>query len=379
MLTTSGPAALTQQLTDDGHLPADWRDEFLRVDRAQFIPDHIWIRGDDGYEPVDRAADPDRWKRLAYSDQAIVTQVEDPPDATAARTPSSSASMPRIVARMLHALQVEDGHRVLEIGAGTGYNAALLAERAGHDRVTTLEIDPAVAAGARAALHDAGHHDVTVQLADGEQGWPDDAPYDRIIATCSVHDVPRAWIEQTAPGGIIVLPWGTALRNGALLQLTVQPGPGGPVASGPIVDDAAFMWLRAQAPSRGAMAVAQAGGETHDSRTSLDPSFLSDDDAWFAAGVLAPGCQGATGQGPDGEWTLWLADAASGSWASVDYEPGATEYDVQQHGPRRLWGELEAAHAWWTDAGRPARTRFGLTITPVGQQVWLDDPGNVIR
>lgn len=377
MLTTSGPAALAQQLASDGHLTPKWHAPFRRVDRAQFLPDRIWARGDNAYQPIDRAADPNRWLQLAYSDRALVTQVEDPPDAQLARTPSSSASMPRIVAAMLAALQVEDGQRVLEIGAGTGYNAALLTARLGDQHVTTVEVDPALADQARASLNSAGYRPAVV-TGDGAQGWAPNAPYDRIIATCAVNTVPRAWIEQTAPGGLIVLPWGTALRNGVILQLTVEDGPDGPVASGPVVDDSAFMWMRAQAPPRDVMAVARAGGEADATRTGLDPSFLGDDDAWFAAGVLVPGCQWAMGHGPDGEWTLWLTDAGTGSWASVDYEPGATEYDVQQHGPRRLWSELEAAHAWWTDAGQPARTRFGLTVTPAGQHVWLDQPDNPV-
>ncbi|MDT0542195.1 MULTISPECIES: methyltransferase domain-containing protein [Streptomyces] len=374
-MTADGPAALAQRLSDGGHLPAAWLGSFTRVDRAGFLPDRIWARVADGYEPVDRYAEPDRWRKLAYSDEALVTQVEDRPGAAVARTPSSSASMPSVVATMLQALDVHDGQRVLEIGAGTGYNAALLSARLGSEQVTTVEVDPALADRARAALESAGHRPAVI-TADGTDGWPPGAPYDRTIATCAVHDVPRAWIEQTAPGGLIVLPWGTALRNGVLLRLTVEDRPDGPVASGPVVGDSAFMWLRAQEPDRNVMAVVRGGADSGGTR--LDPSFLGDDDAWFAAGVLVPGCRSAAGSGPDGAWTLWLADSASGSWASVDYEPDATDYEVRQHGPRLLWNELEAAHAWWERSGRPARTRFGLTVTPTGQRVWLDCPDNVI-
>ncbi|MER6140354.1 methyltransferase domain-containing protein [Streptomyces sparsogenes] len=369
------PAALARRLASDGRLQPAWRDAFTRVDRAAFLPERVWVRAADGYEPVDRAAEPERWQALAYSDEALVTQVEDPPGAAVARTPSSSASMPSVVATMLQALDVHDGQRVLEIGAGTGYNAALLSARLGSRQVTTIEVDPVLADRARAGLKAAGYRPAVV-TADGAEGWPPGAPYDRVVATCAVHDVPRAWIEQTAPGGVVVLPWGTALRNGVLLRLAVERGPDGPVACGPVVGDSAFMWMRAQAPQRDVMAVVQ--GEPHHGGTRLDPSFLGDDDAWFAAGVLVPGCRSAVGRGPGGEWTLWLADAATGSWASVDYEPGATVYGTEQHGPRMLWNELEAAHAWWTRAGRPARTRFGLTVTTTGQRVWLDHPDNVI-
>ncbi|GAA1279827.1 methyltransferase domain-containing protein [Streptomyces javensis] len=374
-MTLDGTAVLAQRLVEDGHLPAAWRDAFTRVDRAAFLPDRVWIRAADGYESVDRAVEADRWRELAYSDEAVVTQIEDPPGAASARTPSSSASMPSVVAAMLRALDVRDGQRVLEIGTGTGYNAALLSARLGSEQVTTMEVDPALADRARAALKSAGYRP-TVLTGDGAGGWPTDPPYDRVIATCAVHDVPRAWIEQTAPGGLVVFPWGTALRNGVLIRLTVEQGTDGPVASGPVVGDSAFMWLRAQAPERDVMAMVR--GEPGTGSTRLDPSFLGDDDAWFAVGVLVPRCRSAVGSGPDGEWTLWLADSASGSWASVDYEPDATDYEVRQHGPRLLWDELEAAHAWWARAGRPARTRFGLTVTSAGQRVWLDRPDNII-
>ncbi|MET7933995.1 rRNA adenine N-6-methyltransferase family protein [Streptomyces sp. NPDC005322] len=154
-MTGTDTGALVRQLVDGGHLPAAWVDAFRRVDRAVFLPDRIWVRAADGYEPVDRTAEPEQWRELAYSDQALVTQVEDPPDtagATAARTPSSSASMPRVVATMLQALDVRPGQRVLEIGAGTGYSAALLSARLGSEQVTTVEVDPALADRARAAL-----------------------------------------------------------------------------------------------------------------------------------------------------------------------------------------------------------------------------------
>ncbi|MGR3938081.1 methyltransferase domain-containing protein [Streptomyces sp. BRA346] len=367
---TVGPAALAQRLTDAGHLPRAWHDAFIRVDRAAFLPDRIWVRVADGYEPVDRTAEPGRWRELAYRDEALVTQVD-----ASGRVPSSSASMPSVVGTMLDALDIRQGQRVLEIGAGTGYNAALLSARLGDEHVTTVEVDPVLADGARAALKAIGHRPAVI-TGDGAGGWPGGAPYDRIIATCAVHDILRAWVEQTAPGGLIVLPWGTALRNGVLLRLMVEHAPDGPVASGPVIGDSAFMWMRAQAPARDVMAVVR--GEGDRGRTRLDPSVLGDDDAWFAAGILVPGCRSAVGQGPDGEWTLWLADSATGSWASVDYEPDATEYEVRQHGPRLLWSEVEAAHAWWVRAGWPVRTRFGLTVASAGQWAWLDRPDNVL-
>lgn len=377
MSSESSPATLARQLTEAGHLPPSWRDAFIRVDRKRFIPDRVWVRGEGGYEPVNRRTDPGRWNALVYDDRALVTQVEDDGAAVTASVPSSSASMPRVVATMLDVLAVTDGMTVLEVGTGTGYNAALLAARLGDRHVVSVELDPRLADTARARLKDAGYAP-TVVTGDGAQGWAARAPYDRVIATYALHSVPYALVAQTAPGGVIVLPWGTGLYNGVLLRLTV--GEDG-TAGGPVVGDCAFMWNRREAPERDVMATVRNRHENDatKTRTGLDPrDVFGNEDAAFSAGVLVPDCRYAVGHGLDGEFTVWLADRATGSWASVDYVPGAAGYDSHQHGPRRLWSEVESAYDWWRNAGSPERTRYGLTVTPTGQRLWLDTPGTSV-
>ncbi|MEU8192484.1 methyltransferase, FxLD system [Microbispora amethystogenes] len=119
----------------------------------------------------------------------------------------SSASDPGVVAAMLEQLDARPGHRILEIGAGTGYNAALLAELAGPaGQVTTVDIGADIAAGARRALGAAGYDRVRAVHGDGEAGHPERAPYDRIIVTAGAWDVPPAWREQLAPNGRLVVP-----------------------------------------------------------------------------------------------------------------------------------------------------------------------------
>lgn len=378
-MTATGPTRLARTLIAGGFLSPDWHAPFVRVRRADFIPDRFWVRDAEGYRPVDRVADPDRWRRLVYSDTALITQVADPPGVAVARSPTSSASMPRVVAAMLDALRVEEGNTALEIGTGSGYNAALLCERLGAARVTSVDIDLGLTERARDALDHAGHTP-TVVTGDGAAGWRPRAPYDRAIATCAVRQVPYAWVEQTAPGGVLVLPWGTSLRNGALLRLVVRRrADGGLVASGPVVGDSEFMWLRAQAPHRDVMAVVRDESEATACRTALDPrQVLGDDDAAHAVGVMVPECRSAVGGGPDGEWTLWLADESTGSWASLDYAPGAVEFEVWQYGPRTLWTEVGNAYRWWRQCGRPARNRFGVTVSPEGQRVWLDQPERTV-
>lgn len=376
---TTDPAAergqgvgLVEELASGGFLVPGWRDAFEAVPRHLFIPGRVWRREAGICRVLDRQRNPDQWWRLVYSDEAVVTRVEEGADAEESYFPTSSASMPRMVALMLATLDVGSGHRVLEIGTGTGYNAALLAARLGDRDVTSVEIDPVVAGEAAANLRRAGY-EPTVVAADGADGCGSRAPYDRVIATCAVHQVPYAWVEQTVPGGLIVTPWGTSFHNGVLLALRVRDDG---TAAGSVVADSSFMWQRAERPPRrDPMSYIEHRDLAVDTVTSLDPRLIVDDlDASFAVGLSVTGCRWTVGYGAAesaGELTLWLYDAV-GSWAAVDYQPGAVLFEVSQHGPRALWDEVCRAYRLWDSSGRPVRTRYGLTVTPEGQRVWLD-------
>jgi protein-L-isoaspartate(D-aspartate) O-methyltransferase len=151
----------------------------------------------------------------AYADDAVVTKVD------ADGRPISSSSQPAIMALMLEQLGVEPGHRVLEIGAGTGYNAALLAHLAGGPgEVTTLDLDDDIVAAAREHLAACGFGEVRVVRADGGNGWPPGAPYDRIIATVGAWDIAPAWVGQLARRGRLVLP--LALRAGIQYSIAFE-------------------------------------------------------------------------------------------------------------------------------------------------------------
>lgn len=216
----------------------------LGVDRRPFIPATIWRYRDDGWMvPVHRGVEPERWAAMVDADDSVVTQVDDgtPRGGDKGMRPTCSSSAPWLMRRMLDALGVEPGMKVLEIGAGMGYNAACLAEAGAH--VVTVEIDPELASHARYVLEEQGYADwVTVITCDGEDGVPQHAPYDRVIATAAMHTVPYAWVEQTRDGGRIVVPYTGPVALGALLTLTVRDG----AAEGCAVGEAAFMPMRGQ-------------------------------------------------------------------------------------------------------------------------------------
>lgn len=115
-------------------------------------------------------------------------------------------SQPYIVAFMSEALKLEPTHRVLEIGTGSGYQAAVLAELAGE--VYTIEIIRELGERAEQTLRDAGYRNVTVRVGNGYLGWPEHAPYDRVMVTAAPDQVPQALIEQLKIGGLMAIPVG---------------------------------------------------------------------------------------------------------------------------------------------------------------------------
>ncbi|MGQ0773807.1 MAG: methyltransferase domain-containing protein, partial [Pseudonocardiales bacterium] len=189
------------------YLTGQWKAGFDATPRHLFVPDQALVSVNGQKVPIDRRSDPDAWINAVYQDVAIITQVDDGTN-HGSGLHTSSCSMPQVVLSMLTALDVSDGNRVLEIGTGTGYNAALLAHRLGSENVTSVEIDPDIAAQARTNLAKV-NRPVTVVTGDGVAGYPAGAPFDRIISTASTlaGQMPYAWVQQTTPGGVILTPW----------------------------------------------------------------------------------------------------------------------------------------------------------------------------
>jgi protein-L-isoaspartate(D-aspartate) O-methyltransferase len=173
---------MVDRIVEAGHARSSRVEEALReIPRHRFVP---------------AAAVED-----AYADQAVITKRDS--DGAAL----SCASVPSVVAMMLDQLDVRPGDRVLEIGAGTGYNAALLAHLTGPSgQVISVDIDQEVTEQARRALDATGYGHVVVATRDGALGDAEHAPYDRIIATVGAWDLPPAWWAQLVPGGRLVVP-----------------------------------------------------------------------------------------------------------------------------------------------------------------------------
>jgi len=360
---------------------SEWQQALGAVPRELFIPELIWVEDEraDGYVAVCRSENPRRWGELVAADDAVVTQVDDGRTApgSVGRSPSSSGSKPSIVATMLSALEVHPGHAVLEIGTGTGWNAALLSERVGETgRVVSVEIDAELAVAAQTALQRAGYR-VPVITTDGVGGYPPGAPYDRILSTAAVRrDVPGAWVTQTRLGGLIVTPWGTSYHNGTQLQLRVGEDN---TAAGRFDGNLAFMRLRTQ---RGPSWVDNEDLDGADSsKTTLSSpeigAAVASFDGSFAVGLHVPDCRVHVDEdAAEGQHVVWLSDGQS--LARVVVEVGGDSHQVHQRGPRRLWDEVELAYGWWRDAGQPQHTRFGVTVTPDHQVIWLDDPASTV-
>lgn len=368
---------------DELHDPR-WREALWAVPRHLFAPSVFWANPDGpaaGYA-VDRSTDETGWWAAVYSDSSLITQIDDGAGdlMTGKGLASSSCSAPGVVVTFLEQLCPEDGDRVLEIGTGTGWTSGLLSWRVGAENVTSIEIDADLSERAGKNLAVAGYTPRLV-VGDGAAGCAENGPYDRVQAACAVAEIPYAWVEQTRPGGIIAVPWSPGYGYGWLTRLHVM---GEGTAVGRFPGRAGYMLMRSQRPVRGP-ADDFVHGDPEETFTALDPRRLvaDSDAADLAIAAMVPGVQTRLyhGEGDEAaECTFWLLerDTRRGSWASLDYVPGRDTYRVQQYGERRLWDEVEAAYWRWHGWGRPERDRFGVTVSPAGQAVWLDSPEHVL-
>jgi protein-L-isoaspartate(D-aspartate) O-methyltransferase len=193
--------------------------------------------------------------RLLYADRALITRLS-PGSPTEAPVPISSSSQPSLMAQMLEALRPQSGDRVLEIGAGTGYNAALLAHVVGPSQLWSIDVDRQVLADAWDHLHAFAGPPVELRHADGRYGYADAAPFDRIMVTAATLDLEPAWLEQLAPDGLLLAP--LALAPG--LAFIVCGGVRDGLFEGRLTRAAFFMPLRAEGETGAASAESSSPG-----------------------------------------------------------------------------------------------------------------------
>ena len=127
-------------------------------------------------------------------------------------------SQPVIVAHMTELLDIQPDDRILEIGTGSGYQAAVLGELCQH--VYSMEIVSPLGKQAKKLLHDLGYTQVQVQIGNGYQGWPDKAPFDKIIVTCAPDQIPQPLLDQLAAGGKMVIPVGGQFQTQYMVEVT---------------------------------------------------------------------------------------------------------------------------------------------------------------
>ncbi|WP_219471996.1 methyltransferase domain-containing protein [Nonomuraea rhizosphaerae] len=362
---------LADELVESGDITdPGWREIFAAVPRHVFVPH--FARAEESPEETRYAllssGDParhDEWLNGVYSNEALPTQINGHPveelfaEESGPGCPSSSSTSPGLMAWMLETLDLGDGDRVLEAGTGTGYNAALLGERLGSDRVTSIDIDAHLTALARERLAAIGLHP-TVVTGDGRNGYPPDSPYDRVISTFGLGYVPAAWIEQTRPGGRILVHIGGML-GGAMLLAEVGEGN---TAHGRFLTRWATF-----APSRHPTLLdAARDGESSCGRTLLEPELLADPAFGFLAELHVPRARLYRVTGKDGRIITGLK-RHDGSWAEI-HEP---DFDgsrwVEQGGPERLWDRVEDAYVVWEKAGRPDWSQFTFEARPESVQV----------
>jgi protein-L-isoaspartate(D-aspartate) O-methyltransferase len=350
-------AALAEQLAAAGCLLPAWRDAMERTPRHVFLPGHPLAR--------------------AYEDDAVVVQQRPAPiigTGNEMTLPTSSASQPSVVALMLGHLNGDPGMRVLEIGTGTGYNAALLCHRLGDKNVASIDIDADLVDQARAVLASLGHHPV-LAAGDGYHGLPEAAPYDAILATCAITHIPPRWIGQLSDRGRIVAPM---YGPGQALMVATKTAPDEVVGHfHPL--PASFMPLRDRVDdplAPGQVLGFEGPRIAHEGNTDVDPQAVTaaGPDLLFFLHLHLPGLHVGTADRDHGSVATVTAN---GSYAEVDLDPASPgRWVTRQRGRRRLWDTVEHAMARWHRLSRPSRQRFGLTALDDTdrQYVWLDDP-----
>jgi protein-L-isoaspartate O-methyltransferase len=337
---------------------AEWHEAVSATPRHLLVP-RWWERIPNSpaeeWELVAHAEDATARIAAAYSDETLVTRVgplhadHAKPDEKATGSPTSSSTLPGLIVSMMHRLNANPGHKVLDVGTGSGYALALFARRLGDEYVTSVDVDPYLVDAARARLAEFGRTP-RIEAIDATGELPE-SEYDRIMATVSVRPVPETWLRALRPGGRLV----TTIAHTALL-VTADMGDDG-IARGSVQPDpATFMETRQEAdypPKLNDVFMLAREGDGEHVRAADGPV----PDLWrewplrWLYELDTPGVETRAAMMHDGQRVIWLL-AADGSWARAE---DGTAPVVHQAGPGRLWDDLERVRRMWEE-----RNRFSL-------------------
>jgi protein-L-isoaspartate(D-aspartate) O-methyltransferase len=349
---------------------------FRATPRHRFL-DRVYYyqrgRADNVWREVD-TRQPGRGElRILYSDRALTTRLSDPGDGRPP-VPISSSSQPSLMAQMLEDLRLRPGLRTLEVGAGTGYNAALLAHVVG--RVLSLDVDRRVLAEAEEHLGAFPDREVTFRHGDGRLGWPAEAPFDRVVVTAATPDLEPAWLEQLAAGGLLLAP----LEMAPGLAYLVCGGVRGGCFEGQLTRPAYFMPLRAEdelGPGEGAEGILP-GPEELTAVTAPWAEWLERRPPCGGPGLLPSlaflgwleGLAVCARSLPDGRTFYGIHDRVAGHACWL----GSREWRITGNAGRDLGGRL-----WqdFLDAGGPWPTEFRLRAWPHGEDGPAESPSGL--
>jgi protein-L-isoaspartate(D-aspartate) O-methyltransferase len=297
--------------------------------------------------------------RLVYADTALVTRLID-------KIPASSTSQASLVARMLELLDLDPGMNILEVGAGTGYNAALMAEIVGDQRrVVTVDVLEDVVEQTRRLLAGAGYPRIQVLLRDGFEGVPERAPFDRIVATVGCSDLSPHWAEQLADDGAMLVPLQHAVGHPLVLVRKDASWKDTRVLRGRMVLRTGFipvrgplhiedMWTLGVVMADGAEVVHEPDpGPRFTARQTDEPMGITDDetDFLFFLGLHdRRACHALQGPGLSGGLDGWAVLAPDGIWWWRD---------------ESLARELDRRYREWDARGRPAMEDYRITFVPI--------------
>ncbi|WP_116246325.1 rRNA adenine N-6-methyltransferase family protein [Nocardiopsis sp. FIRDI 009] len=345
-------------LVADLDTPEAIRAAFSAHPRHRYIPEQILAQPTQ--PPVDVNADPETWASLVYQSDAVITQA----DPTVKGWATSSSSAPQLMADMIDAARIRPGMRVLEIGTGTGWNAAILSTLVGPaGSVTSVEIDPDVASAARERL--AGTRARVITGAE----IPDTDVYDALIATCAVSEVPVDWLDRVKPEATIVAPW-TPDRTSNSTPVVALRKSGWTCARGPFVREASFMNNRTQRP--GDVPFPGMGCEPEEvSRFVVTSEELLDSDLMTPLMLMLPGVRLGVGirpwEGGHG-WIVYLG-TPDGSWAYL--WPDGT---VHSGGRENLVERLGKAYETLRSVDGVDVTAFSLEVSPPSRVCHVRSP-----